>query len=85
MQWNTENISNKKTELENFLSKRNVNVFCIQETHLKGCVEPGQPEQTGIIAKPFKTRGYQTFRHERKDKSKGGILTLVRNNLNVIP
>ena len=56
MQWNAESISNKKTELGNILSKRNVNVCCIQETHLKEYVEPGQPVKKGIIAKPFKIR-----------------------------
>ena len=30
----------------------------------------------------FKVRGYQCFRSDRTDRGKGGVLTLVRNNIN---
>ena len=69
MQWNAEGVSNKKTELEHFLHKNNINVCCIQETHLKE-------------EKEFKVRGYQMFRSDRQERRKGGVLTLVRNNIN---
>ena len=68
MQWNAEGITNKKTELEHFLHENSVNICCVQETHL----------QEG---KPFKIRGYQVFRNDRQGRTKGGVMTLVRNNL----
>ena len=71
MHWNAEGISNKKGILENLLSKKNINVCCIQETHLKKETE-------------FKIRGYQCFKECRTDRKKGGILTLVRNNIPVV-
>ena len=74
MHWNAEGVNSKKDgfskrlELENILFNEKVSVCCIQETHL-----------TKDVA--FKVRGYQCFRNDRKDRRKGGILTLVRNNL----
>ncbi|KAK7111438.1 hypothetical protein V1264_011071 [Littorina saxatilis] len=66
MQWNAEGVFNKKkTELEHTLFDKKVSVCCIQETHLQS-------------NKAFKIRGYQTFRYDRDDRHKGGILTLVR-------
>jgi ribonuclease HI len=76
MQWNAEGLNSKqpgytkKTELENILHEKQISVCCIQETHLK-------PDQT------FKIRGYQCFRSDRQDRRKGGILTLVKNNIHV--
>ncbi|KAK7101835.1 hypothetical protein V1264_020159 [Littorina saxatilis] len=69
MHWNAESILNKKTELEHILHEKNINICCIQETHLT-------PQ------KSFKVRGYQCLRSDRTDRSKGGILTLIRNNIN---
>lgn len=69
MQWNAEGVSNKKEELEHFLHENSINICCIQETHL----------QEG---KPFKIRGYQVFPNGRKGRTKGGVMTLVRNNIN---
>ena len=69
MQWNAEGVFNKKNELEHALYDKKVSVYCIQETHLQN-------------KKPFKIRGYQMFRSDREDRHKGGILTLVRNNIN---
>ena len=69
MHWNAEGVKNKKTELEHALYENNINVCCIQETHLQS-------------DKSFKVRGFQTFRSDRIGRSKGGILTLVRNNIN---
>ena len=68
MHWNAEEVMNKKEELEHILHEENINICCIQETHLKK-------------GKTFKIRGYQPFRWDRADRSKGGILTLVRNNI----
>ncbi|KAK7098617.1 hypothetical protein V1264_002872 [Littorina saxatilis] len=69
MHWNAESILNKKTELEHILHEKNINICCIQETHLT-------PQ------KSFKVRGYQCLRSDRTDRSKRGILTLIRNNIN---
>ena len=33
-------------------------------------------------SKTFKIRGYQTFRSDRIGRSKGGVMSLVRNNIN---
>ena len=69
MHWNAEGVLNKKTELEHILHEENISICCIQETHLKK-------------GKAFKIRGYQKpKRWDRADRSKGGILTLVRNNI----
>ena len=68
MHWNAEGVLNKKTELENTLFSMDIQVCCIQETHLNK-------------DKTFKVRGYQCFRCDRVGRSKGGILTLVRNNI----
>ena len=65
MHWNAEGVMNKKTELEHILHEKNINVCCIQETHLQ-------------CGKTFKVRGYQCFRVDRSDQQKGGVLTLVR-------
>lgn len=75
MHWNAEGVNSKrdgyskKLELENILEQEQVNVCCIQETHLSSDIA-------------FKIRGYQCYRSDRKDRRKGGILTLVKNNIN---
>ena len=72
MHWNAESVMNKKTELEHILQEENINICCIQEIHLQ-------------FNKYFKVRGYQCFRSGRTDRSKGGVLTLVRNTINACP
>ena len=69
MHWNAEGVYNKKAELEQTLHSRDISICCIQETHL-------QKDKT------FRVRGYQIFRADRQDRNKGGVLTLVRNNIN---
>lgn len=71
MQWNAEGVSNKREELQHFLHENNVNICCIEETHLQE-------------DKLFKIRGYQVFRSDRKERKKGGVMTLVRNNINAL-
>ena len=69
MHWNAEGIFHKEDELRNLLFQEDIDVCCIQETHLSE-------------AKNFKIRGYQKpFRLDRLDRNKGGVLTLVRNNV----
>ena len=69
MHWNAEGVFHKVEELRNILVEKDIDICCIQETHL-------------TEAKNFKIRGYQKpFRLDRKDRHKGGVLTLVRNNI----
>ena len=57
---------NKKLELQVLLKENNIDVCCIQETHLNSCHR-------------FSVRGNETFRRDRKDRPKWGILTLIKN------
>ena len=68
MHWNAEGVRNKKLELQQFLKSQQIDVCCVQETHLNN-------------NQRFSVRGYETHRHDRTDRPKGGVLTLVRNNL----
>ena len=74
MHWNAEGVNSKrdgyskKLELENILHEEQVNICCFQETHLNKDIA-------------FKVRGYKCFRLDRLGKQKGGILTLVKNNI----
>jgi len=69
--WNAEGVLNKQTDMQHVLLENIITICCIQETHL-------QPN------KSFKVRGYQCFRSDRIGRSKGGILTLIRNNIDAI-
>ena len=68
LQWNAEGVYNKKIPLTERLYADNIDVACIQETHLN-------PKQR------FTIRGYQTFRMDREGRHKGGIMILVRNSI----
>ena len=68
MQWNAEGVRRKKTELQNFLKERNIDVCCIQETHLNS-------------SHRFSIRGYESYRQDRENRPKGGVITLVRNTI----
>jgi ribonuclease HI len=70
-QWNAEGLRKKKPELQEFLRREQVDIICIQETHLTD-------------AHRFSVRGYELFRHDRSQRSKGGIVTLVRNSIPAI-
>ena len=61
--WNAEGVYRKKIPLVQRLKKEDVDVACIQETHLKE-------------KHRFRVRGYQAFRHDRKRTKKGGVLIL---------
>ena len=71
LQWNAEGISNKKLALTERLHADNIDVACIQETHLSCNYR-------------FSIRGYQTFRMDREGRSKGGVLILVKNSIPAI-
>ena len=52
--WNAEGVRTKKLELQTFLKTHNVDVCCIQETHLS-------PNHR------FSVRGFETFRRETEN------------------
>ena len=64
LQWNAEGVFNNKVPLTERLHKEDVDVACIQETHLN-------------TNHRFSIRGYQTFRLDREGRHKGGVLILV--------
>ena len=66
--WNAEGVRQKKTELQNFLKQNGIDICTIQETHLT------QNHR-------FYVRGYETYRQDRESRSKGGVVTLVRNTI----
>ena len=68
IQWNAEGVRLKKMELQYFLKLKAIDVCCIQETHLSS-------------SHRFFIRGYEVFRQDRENRPKGGLLTLVRNNI----
>ena len=72
LQWNAEGVFNKKVLLTERLHKEDVDVACIQETHLN-------------TNHRLSIRGYQTFRLDREGRHKGGELILVRNNIASLP
>ena len=67
-QWNAEGIQKKKQVLQVFLKRHDVDVFCVQETHL-------------TEAHKFFIRGYQVFRHDRANRHKGGLITMIKNSI----
>ena len=70
IQWNAEGLMMKKTELEHRMNKENIDICCIQETHVQNY-------------ETFKVRGYQCFRTDSGgDRRKGGIITLIKSNIN---
>ena len=68
LQWNAEGIYNKKLPFAERLNQEQIDVACVQETHLN-------PTHR------FTVRGYQTFRMDREGRHKGGVLILVKNNI----
>lgn len=66
--WNAEGVYNKKVALTERLKQEDIDIFCMQETHLK------DTQRFGI-------RGYQVFRLDRVGRTKGGTAILVRNSI----
>ena len=61
LQWNAEGIYNKKIPFMDRLRVEDIDIACVQETHLT-------PNHRFIV------RGYQTFRMDTEGIHKGGIL-----------
>ena len=68
MHWNTEGVRNKKSDLQHFLRVHKIDICCIQEAHLNKDLR-------------FSIRGYEPFRADRENTTKGGTLTLVKNTI----
>ena len=67
--WNAKESHLRKTRNSNhFLKHKAINMCCIQETHLSS-------------SHRFFIWGYEVFRQDRENRPKGGLLTLVRNNI----
>ena len=58
MQWNAEGVYNKKVALAERLQQENIDIACLQETHLKG-------------QQRLNIRGFQVFKHNREGRKKG--------------
>jgi len=71
LQWNCEGVYNKKLALAERLKSDNIDVACLQETHLN-------PTHR------FSIRGYEAYRMDREGH-KGGVLILVRNSIPCTP
>ena len=54
----------KKSEPQEFLTREDVDIICIQETHLTGACR-------------FTLRGYKLLRHDRVDRHKRGIRNTI--------
>jgi hypothetical protein len=67
LQWNADGILKKKVPLSKLLCDEQIDIACIQETHLK-------PKHDYAI------RGYDAVRLDRKTY-KGGVLILIRSSL----
>ena len=67
MQWNAEGIYHKKAALTNKIHSENIDIVCVQETHLN---KDGR----------FNVRGFEPYVMNR-ERHKGGVLFLVKNNL----
>ena len=72
MHWNAMGLTEeRKDALQIFLHENEIDVCCIQESHLKE-------------GKSLKIRGYQEpTRNDRQNRPKGGVVTLVRNGIKV--
>lgn len=67
--WNANGIKSKKSTLTEFLSRHEIDIACITETHLN-------------ITDSFKITGYKTYRNDRKHTHSSGVVAiLIINNL----
>ena len=68
LHWNAEGVRNKKEALRDRLKEHQVDIACIQETHLTD-------------KNRFHVRGYQMYRKDRECGPKGGVMFLVKNEV----
>ena len=67
LQWNADGVLKKKVPLTKKLYEEQIDIACIQETHLNP-------------SHGFKITGYEAIRQARKGH-KGGVLILIRNSM----
>ena len=73
LSWNARSIvKTNKDMLVNYCLMNGVNIFCIQETHLKPHINP-----------TFK--GFNILRKDRINADKGGILVGIKKNIHFVP
>ena len=68
LQWNAEGVSKEKIPLAERLRKKDIDIACIQESHLTDNLW-------------FMMRGYQNYRMDRMERHKGGVLILIKNHI----
>jgi hypothetical protein len=66
LQWNAEGVRPKKVPLAEKLYEEQIDIACIQETHLRPSHD-------------FKISGYESVRLDREEGHKGGVLILIRD------
>ncbi|GFS14067.1 RNA-directed DNA polymerase from mobile element jockey [Elysia marginata] len=71
LQWNAKGVAKKKDALRNRLYEHKIDIACIQETHLTDKIR-------------FSIRGYQCKRKDRAEGTKGGVIILVRNDIQAV-
>lgn len=69
LNWNANGLKTQRILFLAFLSRYNIDIACISETHLS-------------MNEPFKTPGYQTYRNDRKARvASGGVAIIIKKNL----
>lgn len=68
LHWNCEGLYNKKRELATLMQSQNIDIACLQETHLN-------PNMRCTI------KGFQCFRKDRENRPKGGVAIFVKLNI----
>ncbi|GFR89645.1 hypothetical protein ElyMa_000799000 [Elysia marginata] len=71
LQWNAEGVAKKKDALRNRLYEHKIDIACIQETHVTDKIR-------------FSIREYQCKRMDRAEGTKGGVIILVRNDIQAV-
>lgn len=66
--WNARGINNSKLELHNFLIERNVGILLANETWLQQ-------------SQKFAWSNYKTYRQDRLTGQHGGVLILIKSNV----
>lgn len=68
LNWNSNGISNKSIELQQFLEDKQIDIACITETHLTS-------------NKKLFVPGFTIYRRDRPDKAGGGVAVMIRKNI----
>lgn len=74
VRWNAHSVTNKITDVVNFIQKSDISLFAITESHL-------QPDRD--FDNIYKIPQYQFFRQDRDDREGGGIITYIHHEFSV--